>query len=70
MKVQSPEMEDDVMWVKAPSERCCGTCGVAVERWVLHNEQGHRVAEATFCSVCYPDVEQIFNAPEEARSAA
>lgn len=58
------------MWLKTPSERCCGTCGVAVERWVFHNDRGHRVAEATFCPVCYTDVEQIFDAPEVARRAA
>lgn len=46
------------MWVKIPGERCCGTCGVVVEQWILYNGLGHRVAEANFCPVCYPDLER------------
>lgn len=58
------------MWVKSPSERRCGACDAVIERWVLHNDRGHNVAEATFCPVCYPDVERIFHTPEAARDAA
>ncbi len=68
--IEASRVEDDVMWVKMPSERRCGSCGVVVERWVLHNKLGHRVAKATFCSVCYPDFERIFHTPEAVRDAA
>ena len=67
---RSHQVVYDMMWLKAPTERCCGNCGVVVERWVLHNDLGHRVAEATFCSVCYPDVERLFHTPDPARDAA
>lgn len=57
------------MWVKIPGERRCGTCGVVVDRWILHNGFGHRVAEANFCSVCYPNLERTFHTSEKARDA-
>jgi hypothetical protein len=58
------------MWIMDSSERYCGTCGVGIERWVLHNGRGERVVEATFCPICYPDLETIFNTREWARDAA
>lgn len=61
---------DEAMWIMVPSKRCCSTCGVGIERWVLHDDRGHRVAEATFCPVCYPDLEGIFHPREEAHNAA
>ncbi len=56
-------------WVKTADERRCGNCGAGEERWALHHDHGHRVAEATFCPVCYPDLEKIFHTPEAARDA-
>ncbi|MFQ5932650.1 MAG: hypothetical protein ACE5MM_09590 [Nitrospiraceae bacterium] len=58
------------MWIKTPSQRDCGTCGVLVEKWLLHNNLGHTVAETIFCPVCYPDLEEIFHTPEVAVNAA
>ena len=59
-----------MMWIKTPSERHCGTCGVLVEKWVLHNNLGHTAAETIFCPVCYPDVERIFHTPNVVVNAA
>jgi hypothetical protein len=47
-------------WIRSRDVRRCGTCGIVVERWVLQNNHGHQVADATFCPVCYPDVKQVF----------
>lgn len=49
-----------MMWEKTPNERHCEKCGVLFERWVLRKFDGHRLAEATFCPVCSPDVQKIF----------
>lgn len=57
------------MWVKIRGERRCDTCGEVVERWILYNDHGHRVAEASFCPVCYPDLERTFHTSEKARDA-
>ena len=47
-------------WIKSLDVRRCGTCGIVGERWVLQNNHGRQVADATFCPVCYPDVKQVF----------
>jgi len=47
-------------WIKSLDVRRCGTCGIVVERWVLQNNQGRQVADATFCPACYPDVKKVF----------
>ena len=60
----------DMAWVKMPNERHCRTCGAIVQHWVLLKRARRKSAEATFCAVCYPDVERIFHTPEAARDAA
>ena len=57
-------------WLNTPDERRCGTCGVIVEHWVLHRNEGHQVAEATFCPVCYPDLKSVFGTPEAIGAAS
>ena len=57
-------------WIKSSDGGRCGTCGIVLERWVLQNNHGRQVADATFCPVCYSDVRQVFNAPERERVAA
>ena len=47
-------------WIKSLDVRRCGTCGIVGERWVLQNNHGRQVADATFCPVCYPDVKKVF----------
>jgi len=47
-------------WIKSLDGRRCGTCGIVVERWVLQNNHGRQVADATFCPACYPDVKKVF----------
>ncbi|MFQ5930567.1 MAG: hypothetical protein ACE5MK_12800 [Acidobacteriota bacterium] len=54
-------------WEKTLGERRCGTCGVTVEHWLLRNNRGHQVAEATFCPTCYADVKRVFDAPHPVR---
>lgn len=51
-------------WLKTPDERCCGMCGVVVEHWVLHKNEEHQVADATFCPICYPDLKTVFEPAE------
>lgn len=48
------------MWIKSLDGRRCGTCGVVGEHWVLQNNHGRHVADATFCPACYPDVKRVF----------
>jgi hypothetical protein len=67
---QSSEAKSDLMWVQAVGERHCGRCGAVVRCWVLHSDHGHRVAEATFCAACHPDLERIFHPRGQAPNAA
>lgn len=57
-------------WVQMPNGRPCGTCGTAVELWVVLKCGGRKTAEATFCPICYPDVAKVFAIPEKVREAA
>ncbi|MFQ5917270.1 MAG: hypothetical protein ACE5I0_05590 [Candidatus Binatia bacterium] len=57
-------------WVRTADQRCCGTCGMVIEHWVLLKGPSNQVAEATFCPVCHPDVKRVFDAPEVALAAA
>ena len=68
--VGASRMEDEMIWVKTENERHCGNCGLVLGKWILHSDQGHRVAEANFCPLCYPDVDRIFHTPEAVREAA
>lgn len=60
----------EMAWARMPDEYPCETCGAAVEHWVLLKGDGPRVAEATFCPVCYSDVKRILHTPEKASEAA
>ncbi len=53
-----------MVWVKASEKRRCGNCGILVERWVLQRNSRRKVAEATFCPTCYPDLKKAFDAAE------
>ncbi|MFQ5846736.1 MAG: hypothetical protein ACE5IQ_03570 [Candidatus Methylomirabilales bacterium] len=57
-------------WVRTPAERSCGRCGAPVESWALRKADGHRVAEATFCLVCTPDVAMVFATHDQGEAAA
>lgn len=59
-----------MMWEKTPDGRHCEKCGVIFERWVLRKFDGHRLAEATFCPVCSPEVKKIFATADMASDAA
>lgn len=47
-------------WVKTQAQRNCGRHNALTQRWILEKDDGQVVAEATFCSLCSPDLVQIF----------
>jgi hypothetical protein len=57
-------------WVEMPKEQPCAICGTAVELWVVLKSAGRKVAEATFCPICYPNIHKIFAVPEKERGSA
>lgn len=56
-------------WVKMPNDVPCSTCGTGVEIWVVLRAAGQKIAEATFCPICYPYVAEVFDIPEKAPAA-
>ncbi len=51
-------------WVRLSHEYPCETCGGPVHRWVRLTTKGGRIAEATFCPVCFPEVKAGVDIPE------
>lgn len=56
-------------WVKLSKGHTCARCGIAIQHWVLLKREGDRVVEATFCSVCNPEVEKVLVMPDKASDA-
>lgn len=57
-------------WIQLPHNGPCETCGTEVEVWVILRCGRRKMAEASFCPTCYPDLAKVFAVPEKTRGVA